>query len=87
VERVGEIVADIEISVGLVQGLNVRECHGFRISVTRWREAAQRIADSVRKMGGIPEAADRIERFVAGVQSRRSDNRNYIIFMLQLIET
>ena len=35
VERVGEIVADIEISVGLVQGLNVRECHGFRISVTR----------------------------------------------------
>lgn len=27
VERVGKIVSDIEIGIGLVQGLNVRECH------------------------------------------------------------
>jgi hypothetical protein len=32
VERVGKIIPDIEIGVGLVQGVNVRKAHGFRIS-------------------------------------------------------
>ncbi len=31
-----------------------------------YRQAAQRVADAMRKLGGIREAADRIERLVAG---------------------
>ena len=45
------------------------------LAQSSYREAAQRVAVSMRKLGGISEAADRIERFVAGNRAAAAEIR------------
>jgi len=70
VERVGKIVPNIEIGVGLVQCLNVRECHGIRISVPKprskesWISAAAQ-ASPAKKIAAQPACAAKASESVS----------------------